>query len=160
MKRGEHHMRELLGKYWVEVIFGLGLVLGIYLLVEDVSIWAFVLDVYQSILFAIRTFSSSISQAMTVYVSSLELSDLVGFVMVIGAVVILLVRARRRYLQSDRYVGRFCPICGNAIVRLHRTRGDQILSQVLFFKFHRYRCGNQECDWAGLRKPGRTRSYI
>jgi len=152
-------MRDFLKRYWVEVIFGIFFILGIFFLIEDINIWAFMSDIFKGLLFSISTFSTSISQAATRYISLLEISDLVGFVMVVGAGVILLVRARRRFVQSNRYGGRLCPRCGSAILRMHRMRRDQFLGRILFLEFHRYRCGNQECEWRGLRKPGRTRSY-
>ena len=152
-------MREFLREFWIEVTFSFGMIVGIYLLVEEVSIWFFVLDVIESIQTAVRQSFSSVSQAFSMYVSTLELSDLVGFLLVVSAVVILAVRARRRFIVSDRYVGAFCPKCGSSLLRLHRFRSDQILSKILFLKFHRYQCSNSECDWGGLRKPARTRTY-
>lgn len=156
---GNNRMRKFLGKYWVEIVFGLGFVVGIFLLVGDFSIWVGISTTFQNLLSGLSRFSSGANQAVTTYINSLEITDLVGFVMASVAILILLIRARRRLIQSQRYVGRFCPVCGSAIVRTHRTSGDQMISRILFLSFHRYRCGNQDCTWQGLRKPGRTRSY-
>ena len=41
-----------------------------------------------------------------------------------------------------------CSVCGSPLRQIHRRTFDRLINQ--FYRVHRYRCLNSECQWTGL----------
>jgi len=148
-------MRGTVRKYWVEIIFGFGFILGILLMMGDGNIITSVQGFFQRTWSGVDLAIADSNAFIQDFFRMVEISDLVGFLMAVVALGILVWRARNRFKESERYTGRICPRCMSSFQRIHRTLGDRILGKIFFLKFHRYRCSNPECSWEGLRLPGR-----
>ena len=153
-------MRVILRKYWVEILVFFGLLVGIFLLTEQMNIRGLLFGFIKTISeWSQQVIGGGIDRVQGIY-RSLQLSDAIGIAVVMTAVVVLLLRVRFRFLQSENYTGRICPKCGSVFLRVHRTTWDRVLGKMTFIRFRRYRCSNRECSWEGRRKPGRRRKPI
>ncbi len=153
-------MKKLLKEYRVELIALLVVLFGFFLLVEQldirVTVFRFISQAYNQI----RAAGINIYSVVSNYAKAITLSDAIGWVIIIGASFFFFHRARYRFLLSIYIPDRTCPICGEAVRRVHRTSWDKFLQRVLFSKFLRYACRNEECRWSSIalsRHPGGKR---
>ena len=150
-------MKKFLKEYWIEISALLILSLGVFLLIERMEIRS---TIWRAILGAkilIQSEAESFVKGMIVFVGNFTLSDAIGTMFIILAVIFALWRIRYRFLHSDRWLATTCPKCGGELHRIHRSKFDHILSRTLLPKSHRYECANPECNWSGLRRRGRRR---
>lgn len=149
-----HHQREskfstVLRANLVEITAALVVALGLFLLLERMSI--------RSTLFHWATTGSQnllrvlgrVGDALAFSIARLTLSNAIGLVLVIVAVMALILRFRWRLMRSASQTALCCPRCGGGVHRVHRRRGDRIVS--FFVPVRRYRCSNRECRWCGIR---------
>jgi len=150
-------MKKFLKEYWIEIGALIILSLGIFLLVERMEIRS---TIWQTILNAKTLFQSEAElfvKGMIVFVGNFTLSDTIGTLFVILAVIFVLWRIRYRFLHSDFWLATTCPKCGSELHRVHRSKFDHFLSRTVLPKSHRYECSNPECNWSGLRRRGRRK---
>jgi hypothetical protein len=150
-----HHERrssrsaQFLKTYWVEILIVVGLILGVFLLFEQMNIrgtllgWAVAAGNLGLNLVA-RFFDSLQSLG-----SRLGLSELIAIPMLIGVVVLLIWRIRWRLRNTPALVDTHCPRCGGGLQRVHRHSIDRAIS--IFVAVRRYRCTNRDCGWSGVR---------
>ena len=149
-----HHQRKstfgtVLRANLVEITAALVVVVGLFLLLERMSIrstlfrWATVGS--QNALHMLGRAGDAIANS----IARLTLSNAVGLVLVIVAVVALILRIRWRLVRSASQTALRCPRCTGGVHRVHRRRGDRVVS--LFIPVRRYRCSNKECRWCGIR---------
>ncbi len=81
--------------------------------------------------------------------AQITLSDAVGYMLVLGALVAIALRVRWRLIQNPVLALLRCPRCDGNIHRVHRHAMDHLIS--VYVPVSRYRCANDECRWHGLR---------
>jgi hypothetical protein len=100
-------------------------------------------------LHALGALGNGLIRGVVNFVHRTTLSDLIGYVLLLSAVVFVLWRLRWRLMTTPRFTERVCPHCGGELHRIHRHGLDRVAS--LFVPLARYRCKNSECQWQGLR---------
>jgi hypothetical protein len=133
----------------VEIAAALAVGLGLFLLLERMSIrttlfgWAAVGS--QNALDVLGRVGDAIAHS----IARLTLSNAIGLILVIVAVIALILRTRWRLVRSASLTTLRCPRCGGGVHRVHRRWGDRVVSLVV--PVRRYRCSNKECRWCGIR---------
>jgi hypothetical protein len=136
-------------KYRFELIWLFVVGLGLFLVLEQMSIRASLAAwshrIVRGLLGGIRQLDGGFES----FVARLSFSDVVGLLLIAAAVVAILLRIRWRLLNDPGLTTVACPKCGGAIHRTHRTGLDRLIG--LYVPVRRYRCGNADCRWRGLR---------
>jgi hypothetical protein len=148
-QRHQHHRREnpvrrFLREY-PEVFWVAMAALGLFLLVER-------LNIRKSLVRYARAVPETAVDVVGHLVDSMDrltLSDLLGFVLLVGASVAIVYRVRWRLMHTTALTTIRCPQCKGEIHRVHRRVMDRVISWVV--PVHRYRCSNPACRWAGRR---------
>ncbi len=83
------------------------------------------------------------------FAARLSLSDLVGGLLIAGALLAIVLRVRWRLLNNPQLASITCPRCGGQIHRIHRKTLDRLIC--LYVPVRRYRCHDSACRWHGLR---------
>ena len=156
-----HRQNRLLSllRDYPEIIWVFLALLGVFLLVER-------MDIRQSVS---RFSTRSLSGILHIFghldvtadgvISRLTLSNLLGMILLTGAVVAILYRVRWRLMRTPSLTTIRCPQCDADIHRVHRHALDRLIDIIV--PVRRYRCGNSDCQWDGLRVStvtGRPRS--
>jgi hypothetical protein len=149
-----HHPREsrfgsFLSANSVEIIAAAVVGLGIFLILERMNIRLALLQAagigVQNALHAI----GHVDDAVADLIARITLSNALGFVLVLGAGIAIVLRVRWRLVQTESLTTLRCPRCGGSIHRVHRRLGDRAISW--FVLVRRYSCWNRECRWCGIR---------
>jgi len=152
-RRRRSRLRRTLGHIWaewrVEAFIVLLLAAGVFLIVERRNIRQTLLHRFERAVQAIWTLSESIRQGLDSFVHKTTFSNVVGSLLVFVAIAFVTWRIRWRLITAPRFAKRVCPRCGSALHRIHRHSLDHVIN--LFVPVRRYRCGNRECSWRGLR---------
>lgn len=148
-------MKKFLKAYWVEFGILITFLLAVFLLVEQFSIRNIFLRVVRRLALIARQGVDQFGYTAGSYFERFTLSDLIGWLLILVAVLVILLRVRWRLLNSERWSSRACPRCGQPLRRMHRRSRDRFFSKLIMIQSHRYRCSDPSCDWSGLRKPGR-----
>lgn len=138
-----------LSEWWAEVLIGLLVAFGIFLLFERMQIRQTLLGWVRAGWAAFARSLGSASEGLARFIQSRTLSDLTGLAFLLIAVGIIFWRLRWRLLHTPRFTDRLCPQCGSAIHRVHRRGLDRAVNVLV--PVRRYRCDNRECRWSGLR---------
>ena len=141
--------KRLLSKWWAEILVGLLMAFGVFFLFERMQIRHTLLNWLQRGWSALLRLAGAAQDGVLQFLQSRTVSDLLGILFLAAALAIVVWRIRWRLLNSVRFTGRQCPRCGSALHRVHRHGLDRALSVVV--PVRRYRCGNLECRWNGLR---------
>lgn len=148
-------MKRFIKEYRLELAAALAVLLGIFLLVEQ-------LDIRQSIrasISAARESASAFFQVLGVQINDYLLkarpSDLIGAALIVGMLIFIIWRIRHRFAHDSTWTAKVCPKCGQPIVRIHRSRLDRILTWAFFPQGYRYACKNKDCRWSGIRRRNR-----
>ena len=142
-------MRRLLREFRVEIIAALLIVVGVFLLIEQIELRVVLLRLLLRIGSAIATVSTSSVQGLVNRVLSTRPSDLLGLTLIVLALLILARRVRWRLMHSEEWAGETCPQCGGPMHRSHRRPLDRLINW--FVPVRRYRCKDPDCGWKGLR---------
>jgi hypothetical protein len=78
------------------------------------------------------------------FLARITLSDAIGFVLVLGALVTIGLRERWRLIRNPALALQRCPRCEGSIYRVHRHSVDRLIS--LYMPVQRYRCVNGQCQ--------------
>jgi hypothetical protein len=131
-------------------IVGVGvIVLGVFLILERVNVrdtvarWAALGS--RSALHLLGHLDESTGNLA----SRIGLSDVVGVVLVLAALVLIVYRLRWRLARRPSLTTLRCPRCGGSLHRVHRLSRDRLVSLVV--PVRRYRCSRRECRWSGVR---------
>jgi hypothetical protein len=143
-------MKKFFHEYWVEVLVAGLAVIGILVRVTRVDIRTILVSLSNLFFNSTQTTFSRTSGLIDNFVTSVSLYDLVGFVLLVAAVIFLVYRVRRRYLKQIRWQGDDCPRCHGTIHRIHRTRQDRFWGALMRLPLHRYQCANPDCGWTSL----------
>jgi len=157
---GEAIVKKFFREYTIEIIAVAFIAVGLFLLLEQMEVRTTVRQAISNSINFVRNTFADVSLGIKNFLISFTLSDALGLLLIILAIVFILWRIRYRYLHSDKWLATTCPKCGGRIYRVHRSRLDRFIGWVLLPKARRYRCSNDECSWTGLRRHGRRRKYI
>lgn len=145
-------MKKILREYLVEIIALLIALLGVFLLVEQFEIRKTLLAMINRLVDFLPRFISAVKTELLVYVDSVTLSDLVGWILITLTGIVIVWRVRYRFAKSGAWRANQCPRCGGKLHRIHRNPIDRLFSWTLLPRARRYRCADPECNWAGLRR--------
>lgn len=148
-RREESQLRIFLRAYRFEIVWLAVVALGVFLIFERMNIRA---TLFGWLRRAIEGVSRSAGRLGTIpreLLAHLSLSDLVGLLLILGALAAILWRLRWRLMRSPALAALACPKCGGSIHRIHRHRFDRLIS--LYLPVRRYHCSNSACRWHGLR---------
>ena len=145
----ESRLRQILRTYKFEFIWLVIVALGVFLIFERLNI--------RSSLFAwLRRVSAvalggvgRLDDQLSALLARITLSNAIGFVLVLGALVAIVLRVRWRLLHNPALALLHCPQCNGEIHRVHRHAVDRLIS--LYVPVQHYRCANDQCLWHGLR---------
>lgn len=146
---GQSRWRRLLHEYRFELIWGAVVALGLFLVLERLSIRRALRGWLERLILAGRGGLDRLDAAILRFFATTTLSDILGLVLIIGALVAIVLRIRWRLTHDPRLAVLRCPKCGGEIHRVHRHRVDRLIN--VFIQVRRYRCGNRTCGWGGLR---------
>jgi hypothetical protein len=123
--------------------------LGVFLVMERMSIrstlsrWAAIESRNALTIFG------QVDAAASALVARIELSDVVGLVLILAAVIAVALRVRWRLMRMPSLTTLQCPRCEGDLYRVHRHRRDRLVSWIV--PVRRYRCSHPECRWCGIR---------
>jgi uncharacterized paraquat-inducible protein A len=144
-------MKKFLREYRVELIALAAALLGVFLLTEQFEIRATLRAWLSALANGLWLGLNALIDRLLVYLKAFTLSDLLGWLLVIGAIVFTFWRARLRFVSSTYWQSKVCPRCGSSVMRVHRHSLDRLLSATFLPDARRYRCTNAACGWSGLR---------
>jgi hypothetical protein len=143
-------MKRFLKEYTTELIAGVLILCGIFLMVERFEIRATFLTIltglFDGIWSILKGIPSSVSGRMTV----LTTTDALGFLLILLAVGFIIWRIRHRFNTDKRWEIDACPKCSGPIMRVHRNWRDRVLGVTFLPDARRYRCMDPQCGWSGL----------
>lgn len=145
-------MKKFLKEYRVELAAVLVGVVGVFLLVERVDLRQNIYAVAKSLLLILKQMVDRLDNYIFHYLRNLTPSDLLGWVLIFGILVVVVWRIRYRFSTSDHWNLVNCPKCGADLHRTHRTALERILAKTLLPEARRYRCNDRKCGWSGLRR--------
>ena len=143
-------MGKRLKSYWFEILVICMLLLGFFLLLEQINIRDVLLDAPESVLNPAGRILSNLREQSNFLVGLLSPSNLVGIGLVFTGIAAALWRFRSKFLNSDHWNASACPKCGSSLHRIHRTGFDRFLSRSILPDARRYLCSDRECGWKGL----------
>ena len=134
-------------KYDFELIV-LGLLLsGFFLLWEPWNIksivWNFITKTARTGVILIR----DIAVGLGTIISGMEISDLVGIALILIALILVINRARIRFIKSHLNISSY-PQCEGGLHQTHRKMKHKLLEVLLFCKVKRYSC--RKCSFDGI----------
>jgi hypothetical protein len=152
-------LKKIIREYWLEIIAGLFILFGLFLLLEQFSLrLGFRRLLFRSI-GIFRETAGGLSQQIYNYLAGFTLSDLIGWIFIFLAIFFVLWRIRVRFVKSDYWLATACPRCGSALHRVKRSSWDRFLSKTILPHARRYLCSNRECGWSGLRHHEHRHSH-
>ncbi len=142
-------MKRILREYRVELIALAFVLLGWFLLVEQIRIRAIIFGTLRRAFGAMARVADHIIEVLVYEATHITLSDAIGLILIGLAFVILVWRVGYRLRRSPDLTALACPVCGGELRRVRRTFLDRVISQ--FVPVRRYSCKNPDCRWTGLR---------
>jgi hypothetical protein len=147
--RREGRIGSFLRAYLFEIVGVIVIALGVFLVLERMSIrstlsrWAAIEGKNALAILG------QVDAAASALVARIELSDVVGLVLILTAVIVVALRVRWRLMRAPSLTTLQCPRCEGDLYRVHRHRRDRLVSLVV--PVRRYRCSKPECGWCGIR---------
>ena len=146
-------MKRFIKEYRIEITIVFLILFGIFFLVEQMELRSLFANGFQVFQTFLKQFLSLVKTGLEFYIRSLSLSDLIGWFLLILAIVLALWMVRNRFINSASLRATSCPKCGSSLHRIHRNSIDRLLSRTVLPHARRYLCANPECLWTGLRHP-------
>lgn len=138
--------------FWREFSFEIRvtslIIIGVFLILEEMEIketaWYWIKYISTNV----GGFLADLAQQSVDVISQIEVSDIVGFIMIIIAIVMMIGRVRRKMMirHSTLYS---CPNCDIELQRKHRTPFHRFLELTLFVKIKHYSCN--KCSFDGIQ---------
>ena len=142
-------MRWILRTYKFEIIWLIVVALGIFLIFERMSIRNSLIAWLRRVAAGTLHGVGHLDETAAAFLARTTLSDVLGYVLVLGALVAIFLRVRWRIMRTPALAVLRCPKCKGGLHRTHRRRLDHLIG--LFVPVRRYRCSNNQCRWGGLR---------
>ncbi len=150
-------MKKFLKEYRIELIALALALLGVFLLVERLEIRASIRRGLTWLADSSVEFLGLIRTRLQEWITSFTPSDLLGWSLLVGMLILIIWRVRYRFLRSSYWKIKTCPRCDSELLRIHRTRVQRLLAKSILPHARRYRCSNEDCGWSGLRHRIRYR---
>ncbi len=145
----ESQSRRFLRTYWFEIVWLIVVALGIFLIFERLSIRSSLIAWLRRVAAVALHGAGHLDEVAAAFLARTTLSDVIGYVLVLGALIAIFMRMRWRVMRDPALAALRCPKCNGGIHRVHRRRLDHLIS--FFVPVRRYRCANDQCRWCGLR---------
>ena len=149
-------MKKFFKANWVELLAGLGVIVGLVLVFQKPETRQAQLQnsalFFQEIARQLGAFGQQTMDA----IRNLSAIETIAILLIILGALLIAVRIRYRLLRSVRWTSPTCPKCGSDLARIRRTSFDRFLSASFLPGARRYQCRNQSCDWQGLKHIQRT----
>lgn len=145
-------MKKFFKEFRSEIIVVILLVIGMVLLGANIGVRKAVRTSTAGIIRQVGPAINQVFNNFINYIISLSIIDIVGWVLVIIAVVYIYGRIRYRFRHNPRWEATVCPRCESPIKRVHRSMIDRLLGRTFMPNARRYRCTTPECGWSGLRQ--------
>ena len=118
--------------------------LGIFLLVENMEIKHFIYEIIKNVAFSFGDLVKLIGSIFLVLIKKIEISDLVGLVLIGLAGFLITLRTRIRLLTKYQKIQE-CPECkpGYKLKRIQKKLKHRIINIILRLRVYNYQC--QKC---------------
>jgi len=145
----ESRLRQVLRVYKFEIIWLVIVALGVFLIFERLNIRSSLLEWLGRVSAVVLGGVDRLDDQFGAFLARITLSDVIGFALLLGALVAIALRVRWRLIRNPALALLRCPRCNGNIHRVHRHAVDRLIS--LYVPVQRYRCANDQCLWHGLR---------
>ena len=130
------------------------ILLGIFLLIEDLEIKEYLYDFFQNIFSSIVYVITKIINIFVLIIKQFETSDIVGIVLTFMGFYMLLKIWRDRQISRYSYLQN-CPQCGGNLRRIPRTSKQKLSGFIFGSKIKHYSCNI--CDYKGIKMSKRSK---
>jgi hypothetical protein len=144
-------MKKFIKEYSAEIIVATLAIVGIVLLAGNFSFQAGAKSGFSLITRYLFRLADKYFWKLVIYLMHFTILDLIGWILIVGATLFIVIRIRNRFLYNPANAATICPKCGSQIKRKHRSWFDRTLSKTLLPGARRYTCSNTTCRWTGLR---------
>ena len=124
------------------------ILLGIFLLVENLEIKYYIYIFLQKIFFSLIFVFSKILNSFLIIIKQFETSDIVGVALTLIGFYMLLRIWREREISRNSYLQN-CPECGGNLRRIPRTSRQKVSGVIFGSKIKHYSCNI--CDYKGIK---------
>jgi len=124
------------------------ILLGIFLLVENLEIKYYIYLFLQKIFFSLIFVFSKILNSFLIIIKQFETSDIVGVALTLIGFYMLLRIWREREISRNSYLQN-CPECGGNLRRIPRTSRQKVSGVIFGSKIKHYSCNI--CDYKGIK---------
>jgi Zn-finger nucleic acid-binding protein len=143
-------MKRFFKEYAIELVAGGFILFGIFLMVERFEIRSTFLTALTGLFSGILSILNRILSRISSRAAVLTVTDALGILLILLAVVFIIWRIRRRFHTDRRWEIDACPKCSGPIMRVHRNWLDRVLGVTFLPEARRYRCMDPQCGWSGL----------
>ncbi len=143
MKSKKSNRKSKKSKFWRKynfeiVIFSL-IVIGIFLIIEDLNIKNSILNTYIQIYNYLIKLFLTLYVALTTLLYRVENSDLFGLGLIVFAIFLILLKWRQNLL-NEYSIYEVCRYCNSRIHRIKRRKRIKIFAYIFRLKIKRYQC--------------------
>ena len=146
IKKGKH--KSFFKKYNYEMTAVSLILLGIFLLVENLEIKYYIYLFLQKIFFSLIFVFSKILNSFLIIIKQFETSDIVGVALTLIGFYMLLRIWREREISRNSYLQN-CPECGGNLRRIPRTSRQKVSGYIFGSKIKHYSCNI--CGYKGIK---------
>jgi len=146
IKKGKH--KSFFKEYNYEMTAVFLILLGIFLLVENLEIKYYIYIFLQKIFFSLIFVFSKILNSFLIIIKQFETSDIVGVALTLIGFYMLLRIWREREISRNSYLQN-CPECGGNLRRIPRTSRQKVSGVIFGSKIKHYSCNI--CDYKGIK---------
>ena len=132
--------------YEITVVFLL--ITGIFLLLEKMKIKQYLFDLIVSIVVFVSDMFLRVIDVLSGWIRNIEGSDIVGYLLIAIAVIMVLAKVRSRFIRRYSYITN-CPKCDYNLHRTHKLIKHRFLELLLIHKVENYSC--KKCDFSGIQ---------
>lgn len=147
-RKTERFETSFIQAFKIEIAIGVMFLLGVFLLVEDMSIKLVMYNGISAIFQGIAQIYDLMVQGLFDTIIGFEASDIVGNLLVLTAVFLLILRIRSKAIERYHDLS-VCPDCEEELKMVHRNNFQRIITKIFRLKIRRYRC--KSCGYEGLR---------
>ncbi len=111
---------------------------------EKMKIKRVIFNIIQGIIIYIKDIIIAILSFIASIVRNIEISDLVGIILIFIALIMIFRRLRNRIIERYSQLSE-CPKCGQNLHRRHRAIQQKLLGWILYAKVKQYSCN--KCNY-------------
>jgi hypothetical protein len=145
-------VKKLFAEYRLELIAGMAALVGVILIGLRDRVVNLLKQGYDQLVDILDMLNHALRSDLPRYLQALSIFTVIGWLLVLLAVVFVVYRVRYRFTYSDRWRASECPRCGGRLQRIHRNFIDRLLARTLMPEARRYQCEDDNCRWSGLRR--------